>query len=85
MRTFEIQVFGRSTRVLDDLGRVAFAGSFRECEDWLDHHEVVELARKSARAKAAKRPNWPMRVLKTLTEAGRNLEAHWPTQRSRSV
>jgi len=33
---YRIQHFDRSCRVLDADDRIVFAGSFRECEDWLD-------------------------------------------------
>lgn len=33
---YRIQFFDRSCRILDDEDRIVFAGSFRECEEWLD-------------------------------------------------
>lgn len=36
---YRVQQFDRSCRILDDDDRIVFAGSYRECEDWLDQME----------------------------------------------
>lgn len=70
---YHLQFFDRSCRILDDEERVIFAGSFRECEDWLDTAENQGRLRPQPLTQADERPNWLSRIQLLVSEVPRSI------------
>ncbi|HEX6984286.1 MAG TPA: hypothetical protein VF170_02865 [Planctomycetaceae bacterium] len=62
---YQLQFFDRNCRVIDAEDRIVFAGSFRECEEWLDLAEN-RLRREQAARAVVPRPSWLSRLQSLL-------------------
>ncbi|MGC1273682.1 MAG: hypothetical protein WBC44_08255 [Planctomycetaceae bacterium] len=59
---YRLQFFDRNCRILDDDDRIVFAGSFRECEEWLDLVENRSHTSAKPPPPVVERPSWLSRL-----------------------
>ena len=81
---YHLQFFERSCRVVDDDDRVLFAGSYRECEEWLDSAENRAALAEKVEQVVETQPGWLGSIRAWFVDGRHGLisKSRWRTSRS---